>query len=85
MPGPAGSSKAAELELSTAAWTAVLARESRREGDGAMKFYVSLALAIWLICGLVGTWMLGVQHFDAARIAAGPITLIKGFEEPATE
>ena len=50
-----------------------------------MKFYVSLALALWVICGLVGTWMLGVQHFDAARIAAGPITFIKAFEEPATE
>jgi hypothetical protein len=47
-----------------------------------MKFYVSIAVFVWLICGLAGAWLLGQQRLDIGTIARGPITLVKAIEKP---
>lgn len=51
-----------------------------------MKLFVAVAVFIWLLCGLAGTWMLeggGGGHW--MLIAKGPITLVKAFnEDPPT-
>jgi hypothetical protein len=50
-----------------------------------MKFAVSVAIAVWLLCGLAGAWLLGQQRVDIRTIARGPITLVKAFETPVTD
>jgi hypothetical protein len=47
-----------------------------------MKPYIIGAIIIWLICGIVGAWMLGQDRVDIRTIAGGPVTLIKGFNNP---
>ena len=51
-----------------------------------MKFAIGLLIVIWLLCGVVGAWMLGDldgQHWKT--IARGPITLAKAVkEDPAS-
>lgn len=47
-----------------------------------MKLAVGILIFIWLLCGLVGDWMLeggGDLHFK--RIAYGPITLADALNE----
>ena len=47
-----------------------------------MKLFVGVALFIWLVCGLLGAWML--DDLDAAHwktVAKGPITLVKAFND----
>ena len=48
----------------------------------AMKFAVGLVLFAWLLCGLVGEWMM--DQLDTAHwktIARGPITLAQALSE----
>jgi hypothetical protein len=47
-----------------------------------MKLATGVLLFIWLLCGIVGAWML--DDLDARHwqlIAKGPITLAKAFNE----
>jgi len=47
-----------------------------------MKFFVGFAVFIWLLCGLIGAWMLdelNTRHLEA--IAKGPITLVKAYND----
>lgn len=47
-----------------------------------MKLVVGVGIFIWLLCGLVGAWML--DDLDASHwetIAKGPITLVKAFND----
>ena len=47
-----------------------------------MKLVVGVGIFIWLLCGLVGAWML--DDLDASHwemIAKGPITLVKAFDK----
>jgi hypothetical protein len=47
-----------------------------------MKLLVGVAVFFWLICGLVGAWML--DDLDSGHwkmIAKGPITLARALEE----
>jgi hypothetical protein len=47
-----------------------------------MKIFVGLAVFIWLLCGLAGTWMLeGSGDLQWKMIARGPITLVKAFND----
>ncbi len=40
-----------------------------------MKLFFGLAVFLWLMCGMIGAWMLDDKHWDV--IAKGPISLIK--------
>jgi hypothetical protein len=43
-----------------------------------MKLFVGIAVFFWLLCGLIGAWMLDeldVQHWKT--IALGPISLVE--------
>ncbi|HEY6663089.1 MAG TPA: hypothetical protein VIZ66_09200 [Sphingomicrobium sp.] len=47
-----------------------------------MKLFFGVAVFVWLLCGLIGAWML--DDLDAAHwqvIAKGPITLVKAFND----
>ncbi len=47
-----------------------------------MKWAIGIVLFFWLLCGLIGAWMLG--DLDAAhwqKIARGPITLRHALDE----
>lgn len=47
-----------------------------------MKLAVGITLSLWLLCGLIGAWML--DDLDAAhwkKIARGPITLADALNE----
>jgi len=47
-----------------------------------MKLAVGIAIFIWLLCGFVGDWMLeGGDDLHFKKIAYGPITLVKAFDE----
>jgi len=47
-----------------------------------MKFFVGLAVFLWLICGAIGAWMKDDLQLDQwEMIAKGPITLIKAINE----
>jgi hypothetical protein len=47
-----------------------------------MKLFIGLAIFIWLVCGLAGTWMLqGADDLQLKMIAKGPLTLIKAFND----
>lgn len=47
-----------------------------------MKFGIGIVLFFWLLCGLVGAWMLDDLDADHWRmIARGPITLHKALNE----
>jgi hypothetical protein len=47
-----------------------------------MKLFVGFALSIWLICGLIGAWVLeGRHHPHLKTIALGPISLVKAINE----
>ena len=52
----------------------------------AVKLFVTVALFVWLLCGVAGAWMIeGRQDLHLRTIALGPISLIKGFnEDPLT-
>jgi hypothetical protein len=48
----------------------------------AMKWFVVFAVFFWLLCGLIGAWMLeGRDDLHLKTIARGPITLIEAFKE----
>jgi hypothetical protein len=48
----------------------------------AMKLFVGLAVFVWLLCGLAGTWMLeGSGDLQWKMIARGPLTLVKAFND----
>lgn len=44
-----------------------------------MKWFLGLAVVIWLLCGLVGAWWTDSLHIE--KIARGPFTLIKALDE----
>lgn len=47
-----------------------------------MKLALGIGLFFWLVCGLIGAWMLdelSMHHWKT--IAKGPISLVKGFNE----
>jgi hypothetical protein len=47
-----------------------------------MKYAVGIAVFFWLLCGLIGAWMLddlGADHWK--EIARGPITLAAALNE----
>jgi hypothetical protein len=46
-----------------------------------MKLFVACALLLWLVCGLIGAWMLEGGNMHLKTIARGPISLVKGFDE----
>ena len=45
-----------------------------------MKLFLLFALC-WLICGVAGGWMLEGHAMHFRTIAAGPVSLIRGFNE----
>jgi len=48
-----------------------------------LKIFVAIGGFIWFLCGFVGAWWLDDLHFQ--KIARGPITLAKAFnEEPVS-
>jgi hypothetical protein len=47
-----------------------------------MKSYVLGAICVWLICGIAGAVLLGQQRVHVRTIAAGPISLWAGLNEP---
>lgn len=47
-----------------------------------MKLFVGIAVFFWLLCGLIGAWMLeGRSDMHWKTIARGPISLAKGFND----
>ena len=47
-----------------------------------MKIAVGIALFFWLLCGLIGDWMLERDEgLHLQKIARGPITLVQAFQE----
>ena len=47
-----------------------------------MKLFAGFAIFVWLLCGLVGAWMLeGRSDLHWKAIARGPITLVKAYNE----
>ena len=47
-----------------------------------MKIFVGFAVFIWLLCGLIGAWMLeGRNDIHLKAVARGPITLVKAYNE----
>ena len=47
-----------------------------------MKLVVAVAVVLWLICGLVGAWMLeDDEGLRLKAVALGPVTLVKAFNE----
>ena len=51
-----------------------------------MKLFVAVMIFFWLLCGLIGAWMLeGGDNLHFKSIAKGPLTLVKAFnEKPVT-
>lgn len=49
-----------------------------------MKPYILGAICIWLVCGIIGSVMLGEQRVDVPKITGGPITLWQGFNKPVS-
>ena len=46
-----------------------------------MKWFAAFAIFVWLLCGLVGAWMLEGRHdLHWKAIARGPITLGQGLQ-----
>ncbi len=47
-----------------------------------MKLAVGISLLLWLLCGLIGAWMVGDLDLDHwKKIARGPITLAAALQE----
>jgi hypothetical protein len=47
-----------------------------------MKSFLVFAVVLWLLCGLIGAWMLRANGtLEPSMIAMGPITLVKAFNE----
>jgi hypothetical protein len=47
-----------------------------------MKLWLGIAVFFWLLCGLIGDWMLeGRDNLHWKDIGRGPITLVKAFNE----
>ena len=47
-----------------------------------MKLAVGIAVFIWVLCGVIGAWMLDHLDMDhGTDIAKGPITLAKAMNE----
>lgn len=47
-----------------------------------MKLWFGAMVFLWLMCGLIGAWMLGdldARHWK--KIVRGPMTLAQGFNE----
>jgi hypothetical protein len=47
-----------------------------------MKFALGIIVFFWLLCGLIGAWMVGdlnARHWE--MIARGPITLAQALDE----
>jgi hypothetical protein len=63
--------------LSAASWT-----QPDRARRTLMKSYVLGAICVWLICGIAGAVLLGQQRVHVRTIAAGPISLWAGLNEP---
>ncbi|HVE01874.1 MAG TPA: hypothetical protein VNB78_09320 [Sphingomicrobium sp.] len=50
-----------------------------------MKLFFGFAIFIWLLCGLVGSWMKDDLDSDhLVMIAKGPITLVKAVRDAPT-
>ena len=51
-----------------------------------MKLFVGFLMFFWLICGFAGAWRLdGVDDLRWKKVARGPITLVRAFnEKPVT-
>jgi hypothetical protein len=48
----------------------------------AMKLAVGIAVFLWVLCGVIGAWMLDDLDMDHGNvIAKGPITLAKAMNE----
>ena len=55
---------------------------ARRPKEVAMKLGVGIAVFFWLLCGLIGAWMLDDLDADHwKKIARGPITLAAALSE----
>lgn len=47
-----------------------------------MKFVICTTVSLWLICGLIGAWMLNDLGADNwKKVARGPITLAVALQE----
>ena len=46
-----------------------------------MRSVLAFAMALWLLCGVIGAWMQGSGTFELKTIAQGPITLVKAFNK----
>jgi hypothetical protein len=47
-----------------------------------MKLVIAFAVLFWLLCGLVGAWMLeGDEDLRWKTVARGPISLVKALNE----
>lgn len=45
-----------------------------------MKMWIGFALFFWLLCGLIGDWMLdGRENLHWKAVARGPLILIEAF------
>ncbi len=47
-----------------------------------MRSFLALAVVLWVLCGMIGAWMLQADgDVRLEMIARGPITLVKAFNE----
>jgi hypothetical protein len=47
-----------------------------------MKLFLGFVIFFWLLCWLIGAWMLGDLDADHWKtVARGPISLVHGFNE----
>jgi hypothetical protein len=47
-----------------------------------MRSLLALAVVLWVLCGMIGAWMLQADgDLRLKMIARGPITLVKAFHE----
>lgn len=49
--------------------------------EEAMRTWVALAIAVWLLCGLAGAWVLGLNRPGFLIIAKGPVLLVEAMEK----
>jgi hypothetical protein len=47
-----------------------------------MKWLIGFIVFIWLLCGLIGSWLLdGIDDLHVKDILRGPITLVEAYNE----
>ena len=46
-----------------------------------MKLAIGVFLLLWIISGLAGAWMLEGANMRPQTVAAGPLSLIKGYHD----